>query len=161
MVDGDGEFGLQPYKELMPKVRTSDGFIVSWNREAIVKQLLTETKLAKDFYDMPPLSQQDAEEIAFDVEHKILNLRLKFVSGPLIRELVNNILLSRAKDKPEYSVYRNILTRVGHLSMTLTLWIWGKVTRQTRMQTSNPTLRPPQAQGRLGFRRRIPAPHAT
>jgi len=113
MVDGDGEFGLQPYKELMPKVRTSDGFIVSWNREAIVKQLLTETKLAKDFYDMPPLSQQDAEEIAFDVEHKILNLRLKFVSGPLIRELVNNILLSRAKDKPEYSVYRNILTRVG------------------------------------------------
>lgn len=113
MADDNEEFGLQPYKELMPKVRTSDGFIVTWNREAIVKQLLTETKLAKDFYDISPLSQQDAEEIASDVERRVLNLRLKFVSGPLIRELVNNILLSRAKDKPEYSLYRNILTRVG------------------------------------------------
>ncbi len=111
--DGDGELVLQPYQELMPKVRTSDGFIVSWNRDAIVKQLLTETKLAKDFYDVKPMSQEEAEEIAFDVERKILNLRLKFVSGPLIRELVNNVLLGMSKDKPEYAVYRNILTRVG------------------------------------------------
>jgi len=111
--DGDGELVLQSYQELMPKVRTSDGFIVSWNREAIVKQLLTETKLAKEFYDVRPISQKEAEEIAFDVEHKILNLRLKFVSGPLIRELVNNILLGMSKDKPEFAFYRNILTRVG------------------------------------------------
>ncbi len=111
--DGDGELVLQPYQELMPKVRTSDGFIVSWNRDAIVKQLLTETKLAKDFYDVKPMRQEEAEEIAFDVERKILNLRLKFVSGPLIRELVNNVLLGMSKDKPEYAVYRNILTRVG------------------------------------------------
>jgi len=111
--DGDGELVLQSYQELMPKVRTSDGFIVSWNREAIVKQLLTETKLAKEFYDVQPMSQEEAEEIAFDVERKILNLRLKFISGPLIRELVNNILLGMSKDKPEYAVYRNILTRVG------------------------------------------------
>ncbi len=111
--DGDGELVLQPYQELMPKVRTSDGFIVSWNRDAIVKQLLTETKLAKDFYDVKPMRQEEAEEIAFDVERKILNLRLKFVSGPLIRELVNNVLLGMSKDKPKYAVYRNILTRVG------------------------------------------------
>jgi ribonucleoside-triphosphate reductase len=74
---------------------------------------MTETKLAKEFYDVRPMSQEEAEAIAFDVERKILNLRLKFVSGPLIRELVNNILLSMAKDKSEYAVYRNILTRVG------------------------------------------------
>ena len=97
----------------MPKVRGSDGFIVPWNREAIVKQLLTETKLAKEFLDIQPISQEEAEEIAFDVERKILNLRLKFVSGPLVRELVNNVLLAMSKDKPEYAIYRNILTRVG------------------------------------------------
>jgi anaerobic ribonucleoside-triphosphate reductase len=115
MVDGDGvgDLVLQPYQELMPKVRGSDGFIVSWNRDAIVKQLLTETKLAKEFYGIQPISQEEAEEIAVDVEHKVLNLRLKFVSGPLIRELVNNVLISKAKDKPEYALYRNILTRVG------------------------------------------------
>jgi len=111
--DGDGELVLQPYQELMPKVRGSDGFIVPWNREAIVKQLLTETRLAKEFLDIRPMSQEEAEEIAFDVERKILNLRLKFVSGPLVRELVNNVLLGMSKDKPEYAVYRNILTRVG------------------------------------------------
>jgi anaerobic ribonucleoside-triphosphate reductase len=111
--DNDGKLILQAYQELMPKVRRSDGFIVSWNRDAIVKQLLTETKLAKEFFDVKPLSQEDAEEIAFDVERKILSLRLKFISGPLIRELVNNILLSKSKDKSEYAVYRNILTRVG------------------------------------------------
>jgi ribonucleoside-triphosphate reductase len=111
--DDDGELVLQSYQELMPKVRTSDGFIVSWNREAIAKQLITETKLAKEFYDVRPMSQEEAQEIAFDVERKILNLRLKFVSGPLIRELVNNILLGMSKDKPEYTIYRNILTRVG------------------------------------------------
>ena len=105
--------GLQAYRELMPKVRRSDGFIVSWRRDAIVKQLLTETKLAKEFFDVTPLSREEAEELAFDVERKILSLRLKFVSGPLIRELVNNILLSKSKEKPEYAVYRNILTRVG------------------------------------------------
>jgi len=97
---GDGEPVLQPYQELMPKVRQSDGFIVSWSREAIVKQLLTETKLAKEFYDVDPMSREEAENIAFDVEHRILSLRLKFISGPLIRELVNNVLLGRAKDKP-------------------------------------------------------------
>jgi ribonucleoside-triphosphate reductase len=111
--DQDGKLVLQAYQELMPKVRRSDGFIVSWNRDAIVKQLLTETKLAKEFFDAIPLSQEEAEEIAFDVERKILSLRLKFISGPLIRELVNNILLGKSKDKPEYALYRNILTRVG------------------------------------------------
>jgi len=111
--DGDGELVLQAYLELMPKVRRSDGFIVSWNRDAIVKQLLTETKLAKEFYDVKPIGQEEAEEIAVDVERKILSLRLKFISGPLIRELVNNVLLGKSKDKPEYAVYRNVLTRVG------------------------------------------------
>ncbi len=114
MSDGENsEVVLQAYQELMPKVRRSDGFIVDWNRDFIVKQLLTETKLAKEFYDVRPMSQEEAERVAVDVERKILSLRLKFISGPLIRELVNNILLGESKDKPEYAFYRNVLTRVG------------------------------------------------
>jgi len=94
-------------------VRRSDGFIVPWDRNAIVKQLLTETNLAKEFYEVRPISKEEAEEIAIEVERKVLNLRLSFISGPLIRELVNNVLLGKSKEKPEYATYRNILTRVG------------------------------------------------
>ncbi len=96
-----------------PMVRRSDGFIVPWNRSAVVKQLLTETKLAKEFYEVRPISKKEAEEIAVDVEKKIFDLGLEFISGPLIRELVNNILLDKSKEKSEYAIYRNILTRVG------------------------------------------------
>lgn len=94
-------------------VRRTDGFIVPWNRNAIVKQLLTETKLAKDFYEVRPISQEEAEAIAIEVEKEIHNLRLGFVSGPLIRELVNIVLLDKSKETPEFALYRNILTRVG------------------------------------------------
>jgi len=94
-------------------VRRTDGFIVPWDRNAIVKQLLTETKLAKEFYEVQPISEKEAEQIATEVERKILNLRLRFISGPLIRELVNNVLLDKSREKPEYATYRNVLTRVG------------------------------------------------
>jgi len=100
-------------RESRPMVRRSDGFIVPWDRKAVVKQLLVETKLAKEFYEVRPISEEEAEEVAVDVEKKIFDLRLKFVSGPLVRELVNNILLDKSKEKPEYALYRNILTRVG------------------------------------------------
>ena len=100
-------------EKMRPMVRRSDGFIVPWNRSAVVKQLLTETKLAKEFYEVRPISKEEAEEIAVDVEKKIFDLGLKFISGPLVRELVNNILLDKSKEKSEYAIYRNILTRVG------------------------------------------------
>jgi len=99
--------------ETRPTVRRSDGFIVPWDRNAIVKQLLTETKLAKEFYEVKPISEEEAEQIATEVERKVLNLQLSFISGPLIRELVNNVLLDKSREKPEYATYRNILTRVG------------------------------------------------
>jgi len=100
-------------QKLRPMVRGTDGFIVPWNRNEIVEQLLTETKLAEEFYETRAISQQEAEEVAFDVENKIFDLNLKFISGPLIRELVNNVLLAKSGQKPEFALYRNILTRVG------------------------------------------------
>ena len=96
-----------------PMVRGTDGFITPWNRNEVVEQLLTETKLAEEFYETRAISREEAEEIAFAVEQKVFDLDLKFISGPLIRELVNNVLLSKSSQKPEFALYRNILTRVG------------------------------------------------
>ena len=100
-------------QKIRPMVRGTDGFIVPWNRNEIVKQLLTETKLAEEFYETRAISRQEAEEIAVEVETKVFDLNLKFISGPLIRELVNNILLSKSAQRPEFALDRNILTRVG------------------------------------------------
>ncbi|HER54406.1 MAG TPA: anaerobic ribonucleoside-triphosphate reductase, partial [Candidatus Bathyarchaeota archaeon] len=98
---------------IRPMVRGTDGFIVPWSKQKIVEQLMTETKLAEEFYDMPAISQKDAELVAAEVETKVFDLNLKFISGPLIRELVNNVLLSKVSEKPQFALYRNILTRVG------------------------------------------------
>jgi ribonucleoside-triphosphate reductase len=100
-------------QKIRPMVRATDGFIVSWDRKKIVEQLLIETKLAEQFYEIPAISEYDAEVIASEVETKVFDLNLKFISGPLIRELVNNVLLSKSAEKPEFALYRNILTRVG------------------------------------------------
>jgi len=100
-------------QKIRPMVRGTDGFITPWDKNQVVEQLLTETKLAEEFYETRPINRQEAEEIAFDVEQKVFDLNLKFVSGPLVRELVNNILLSKSAQKPEFALYRNILTRVG------------------------------------------------
>ncbi len=100
-------------QKIRPMVRGTDGFIVPWNRKQIVEQLLTETKLAEEFYETRAITRQEAEEIAIEVEQKVFDLNLKFISGPLVRELVNNVLLSKSAQRPEFALYRNILTRVG------------------------------------------------
>ncbi|MEM1625651.1 MAG: hypothetical protein QXL08_08665, partial [Candidatus Nezhaarchaeales archaeon] len=84
-----------------PLVRTTDGYMVPWDRSAIVRQLVRETKLAEEFFDIPPMSVRDAEEIAREVERRILEMKAKFVSGALIRELVNNVLLEKSEAHPE------------------------------------------------------------
>ena len=94
-------------------VRTSSGFFEPWDRSKIVKQLLKETRLAEKFFDIPPISREEAEAIALEAERRILSMNARFVSAPLIREVVNNILLEWSTDKPQYIVYRNVLTRVG------------------------------------------------
>ncbi|RLF10513.1 MAG: anaerobic ribonucleoside-triphosphate reductase [Thermoprotei archaeon] len=105
--------GIEHYAAGKPMVRTSDGYLTPWNREAIVKQLIRETKLAENFFGAPAISLEEAEEIAKEAESRILGMRAKFVSAPLIREIVNNILLERSEEKPVYAIYRNVLTRVG------------------------------------------------
>ena len=94
-------------------VRRSDGFMVEWNREYIVKRLLRDTLLAEMFHGVPRISEREAEEIALEAERRIRAMKLEFVSGPLIREVVNNILLEKSLKDPRYAVYRNVHTRVG------------------------------------------------
>jgi len=92
----------------MPMVRTTDGHLMRWNRDAVVKQLLRETKLSEQFYRIPGISEEEAAEIAREVERRIRWMDVKFLSGPLVREIVNVILLER-----HHLEWRNICTRVG------------------------------------------------
>lgn len=92
----------------MPVVRTSEGFIEAWNREKIVNQIVKETKLCEKFYKTPAATREEAEEIAKKAEKVIKNMGLTNLSGPLVREVVNNIMLEEG-----HSDWRNAMTRVG------------------------------------------------
>ncbi len=93
---------------VMPKVRTTDGHMVDWDRNIVVNQLMKETGLAARFHNKPGISREEAQDIAKDTERRIRQLDLKFLSGPLIREMVNMILLERG-----HVEWRNVSTRVG------------------------------------------------
>ena len=96
------------YAPTLPPVRTSDGHIIEWNRDRIVRQIVEETKLVETFYGYEGADEATAQEIARDVEHKIKSMGLKSLSGPLIREIVNITLLEKGMIQ-----YRNVSTRVG------------------------------------------------
>ena len=60
-------------------VRSSDEDLKGWNRQRIIDALLKETMVDRD----------TAERIGREVETFVLQTNIKFVSAPLIRELVN------------------------------------------------------------------------
>ena len=91
-----------------PKVRTSRGYLLDWNRNRIIKQILEETRLVEVFYGYEGADEETAKDIARRVEKKIQHLGLQSLSGPLIREIVNMTLLERG-----LIPYRNVCTRVG------------------------------------------------
>ena len=92
----------------MPKVRTTDGHMVSWDRSIVVNQLLKETALSEWYHNISSISKEEAVDIAKETERRIRSMNIKFLSGPLIRELVNMILLERG-----HLEWRNVSTRVG------------------------------------------------
>ncbi len=92
----------------MPPVRTSEGHILEWDPGLIVRQILTETQLVETFYGADGADNETAQEIATLVEERIRRLSLKTLSGPLIREIANIILLEKGLIQ-----YRNVCTRVG------------------------------------------------
>ena len=48
----------------LPKVRTTDGFILNWDRNIIVNRLLKETKLSEIFYSKPSITKEEAVDIS-------------------------------------------------------------------------------------------------
>ncbi len=95
-------------RDIAPPVRTTDGFIMPWSREKIAKSLMKETQIATEIYGMEPISEAQANMIAEETENLIRELNLGFLSGSLIRELVNIILL-----KHGFLHYYKLYTRVG------------------------------------------------
>ena len=89
-------------------VKNTDGFIMPWDRQTIVNQIVKETKLSEIFYNKPAATIEEAQAVAQKTENLILKLNIKQVSGPLIREVVNSVLLEEGKAE-----WRNIMTRVG------------------------------------------------
>jgi ribonucleoside-triphosphate reductase len=96
------------FVSIMPKVRTTDGHMVEWDRNIVVNQLLKETSLSERFHGIPAISRDEALDIAKETEKRIRSMNLRFLSGPLIREVVNMILIERNDVE-----WRNISTRVG------------------------------------------------
>ncbi len=92
----------------MPRVRTTDGHLLDWDKDAIAKQLLKETKLSEQFYKVPSITEDEARDIAREVERRIRWMNVKYLSGPLVREIMNVVLLER-----RHTEWRNICTRVG------------------------------------------------
>ena len=70
---------------VIPKVRTTDGHLMDWDRDTIVKQLLKETKLSEQFYGTPAITLEEAKVIAKETEKRIKDMNVKFLSGPLVR----------------------------------------------------------------------------
>jgi ribonucleoside-triphosphate reductase len=97
----------------MPMVHTTDGYLVPWDKTRIVEMLEKETTLAEKMFDIPAISELTAEKIANEVERRFRLTKPRFVSGPMIREVTNNLLLEWSHEVPEFGIYRNLLTRVG------------------------------------------------
>jgi ribonucleoside-triphosphate reductase len=79
-------------------VRSSDDNLKSWNRQRIVDALLRETRIDAD----------TAEKIGEHVEEFVRQSGIKFVSAPLVRELVNTRLIELGLEEE-----RRMHTRLG------------------------------------------------
>jgi ribonucleoside-triphosphate reductase len=97
----------------MPMVHTTDGYLVPWDKSRIVAMLQKETQLAEKMFEIPSISELTAEKLADEVERRFRLTTPRFVSGPMIREVTNNLLLEWSHEVPEFGIYRNLLTRVG------------------------------------------------
>lgn len=92
----------------IPKVRGSDGHITEWDRGRVVKQILEDTAMCKQYYGHPGASQEFAEEIAEKVENRLASMNIEYLSAPLVREIVCVTLLEEGAEE-----HRNMCARVG------------------------------------------------
>lgn len=79
-------------------VRRSECSIEPFDKNKIVNALIKEAGMPAKL----------AHKVASSVEEKLLDLKIEYLSAPLIRELVNSVLIDQGLEK-----YRHKLTRVG------------------------------------------------
>jgi ribonucleoside-triphosphate reductase len=79
-------------------VRTSRFSIEEFNREKIVNSLINEASVP---YEL-------AQEVAAEVEERLIKLGTRYLTAPLIREFVNSVLIEKKLEE-----YRHKLTRLG------------------------------------------------
>jgi len=85
-------------EEALPKVRTTKLTIEPFERRKIVDSLVREARLEED----------EAEEISLEVQDKIYRLKPRYLTAPLIRELVVSTLMDRGLER-----FRFKMTRLG------------------------------------------------
>ena len=88
----------QTYKRRKMLVRTSRFTIEEFDRNKIAQSLITEANVPTDL----------AQKIARETEKRLTQFKTKYLTAPLIREIVNTILLEK-----HYENYRHKLTRLG------------------------------------------------
>lgn len=79
-------------------VRTSSLSIEEFNSDKILQSLLREGRLPREL----------AQKITEDVEDRIYKYQASYLTGPMIREITNAVLLENG-----YEDYRNVMTRLG------------------------------------------------
>lgn len=79
-------------------VRTSEEDLVTWDRSKIVEALIRETYVDPD----------TADRISREVEHQIMSSRIKLITAPLIREMVDAKLIEHGLERA-----RLMHTRLG------------------------------------------------
>jgi ribonucleoside-triphosphate reductase len=90
------ETALKRSKEMY--VRTSRYSIEAFDRKKIAKSLISEAGAPEEI----------AENVAKEVEERLLKMKVKYLTAPLIREFVNAILIEKGMEN-----YRHTLTRLG------------------------------------------------
>ncbi|MCK4223363.1 hypothetical protein KAX01_03610, partial [Candidatus Bathyarchaeota archaeon] len=88
----------QTYKRRKMLVRTSHFSIEEFDRNRITQSLVIEANVPTDL----------AQKIARETEKRLQQFKTKYLTAPLIREIVNTILLEK-----HYEDYRHDLTRLG------------------------------------------------
>jgi ribonucleoside-triphosphate reductase len=86
------------YKRRKMLVRTSRLTMEEFDRNKIAQSLITEADVPTDL----------AQKIAREAEKRLQQFKTKYLTAPLIREIVNTILLEK-----HYEDYRHKLTRLG------------------------------------------------
>jgi len=90
------EYALKKAGKLL--VRTSRLAIEEFDRGRIVQALVNEAQMPSDL----------AEQVGREVEDRLLSLEVRYLTAPLIREIVNAVLVEKGLEE-----YRHRLTRLG------------------------------------------------